>query len=149
MPTPLVVLLHGVGLDHTMWRPVGALRADEFEVLTPDLLGHGGNAPARDGIALADLAEAVAAALPAPAHLVGFSLGALVAQHLARYRPDLVLTLTSVSSVCRRTDAERTAVLGRLASAEADFPASVEASLQRWYDGTGVDRSLVDATRAT
>ncbi len=87
--------------------------------------------------------------LPRGAHLVGFSLGALVVQHLARYRPDLVASLTSVSSVCRRTEGERTAVLGRLAVAEADFPASVEASLQRWYDGTGTDPELVAETRAT
>ena len=51
--------------------------------------------------------------------------------------------------MCRRTEGERTAVLGRLAVAEADFPASVEASLQRWYDGTGIDPELVAETRAT
>jgi pimeloyl-ACP methyl ester carboxylesterase len=146
---PLVVLLHGVGLDHTMWRPVTALLHDEFEVLTPDLLGHGKNEPARDGVTLRELADDVAAALPGSAHLVGFSLGALVAQHLARHRPDLVASLTSVNSVCRRTESERTAVLGRLAVAEADFPASVEASLKRWYDGTGTDPELVAETRAT
>ena len=64
MAKPLVVLLHGVGLDHTMWRPVTALLQDEFEVLTPDLLGHGKNAPARDGVTLRDLADDVAAVLP-------------------------------------------------------------------------------------
>jgi pimeloyl-ACP methyl ester carboxylesterase len=147
--TPTVVLLHGVGLDHTMWAPVDALLRDEFEVLAPDLLGHGANRPAPQGTTLRDLADDVAAALPAGAHLVGFSLGALVAQHLARYRPELVASLTSVSSVCRRTDAERAAVLGRLATAEADFAASVEVSLQRWYEGTGTDPELVAATRAT
>ena len=59
MSKPLVVLLHGVGLDHSMWRPVRALLQDEFDVLTPDLLGHGGNAPAPDGTTLSDLADDV------------------------------------------------------------------------------------------
>lgn len=149
MSKPLVVLLHGVGLDHTMWQPVVALLENEFEVRTPDLLGHGTNRPAPTGTTLGDLADDVAAALPAGAHLVGFSLGALVAQHVARYRPELVASLTSVNSVCRRTEAERAAVLGRLATAGTDFAAGVEASLQRWYDGTGVDPALVDRTRAT
>ena len=49
MSKPTLVLLHGVGLDHTMWTPVTALLQDDFEVLTPDLLGHGGQAPAPDG----------------------------------------------------------------------------------------------------
>lgn len=149
MGKPLVVLLHGVGLDHTMWQPVVALLENEFEVRTPDLLGHGTNRPAPTGTTLGDLADDVAAALPAGAHLVGFSLGALVAQHVARYRPELVASLTSVNSVCRRTESERAAVLGRLATAGTDFAAGVEASLQRWYDGTGVDPALVDRTRAT
>jgi pimeloyl-ACP methyl ester carboxylesterase len=147
---PLVVLLHGVGLDRTMWRPVSALLQDEFEVLALDLVGHGANRAAPAGTTLRDLAEDVAAALPAGgAHVVGFSLGALVAQHLARHRPDLVATLTSVSSVCLRTESERTAVLGRLVAAEADFPGSVEASLERWYAGTDTDPALVEETRAT
>ena len=149
MSKPTLVLLHGVGLDHTMWTPVTTLLQDDFEVLAPDLLGHGGQPPAQDGITLGDLAEAVAGSVPSGSHLVGFSLGALVAQHLARHRPDLAATLTSVSSVCRRTDDERAAVLGRLAAAAADFPASVAASLQRWYAGTPADPDLVRRTEAT
>jgi (E)-2-((N-methylformamido)methylene)succinate hydrolase len=149
MAKPKLVLLHGVGLDHSMWTPVATLLHEDFEVLALDLPGHGGRGPAPDGITLGDLAEAVAGSVEPGSHFVGFSLGALVAQHLARYRPDLVATLTSVSSVCRRTDDERAAVLSRLATAAADFPASVAASLQRWYAGTRTDPELVRQTEAT
>lgn len=161
MDRPVIVLLHGVGLDHTMWQPVAGLLDDEFTVVTPDLLGHGTAAAAPPGTTLADLADAVeadidgavaaavAAGRPAGVHLVGFSLGALVAQHLARHRPGLVTSLTSVSSVCQRTPDERAAVLRRLAAAETDFAGSVEASLQRWYTGTDTDPDLVRQTRAT
>ena len=149
MSVPVVVLLHGVGLDHRMWGPVTALLRGEFTVLTPDLLGHGTSPPAPAGTTLSELAGHVAEVLPARAHLVGFSLGALVAQHLARYRPELVASVASVSSVCRRTADERAAVLGRLAAAEADFPGSVEASLERWYAGTDVAPDLVRETRDT
>ncbi|WP_395727072.1 alpha/beta fold hydrolase [Nakamurella sp.] len=147
MTKPTIVLLHGVGLDHTMWQPVTALLADRYRVLALDLPGHGTNPPAPAGVSLDDLADAVAPQVPAGAHLIGFSLGALIAQQLARYRPELVASLTSVNSVCRRTEPERAAVLARLAAAERDFPASVEASLHRWYDGTGVAPELVRATR--
>jgi pimeloyl-ACP methyl ester carboxylesterase len=149
MTKPTIVLLHGVGLDHTMWGPVSALLVDEFDVLAVDLPGHGINPPAPDGTTLGDLADTLAAVVPAGSHVVGFSLGALVAQYLARYRPDLVATLTSVSSVCRRTPAERSAVLGRLDAAKANFTGSVEASIHRWYDGTGVDQLVVEQTRKT
>ena len=149
MTRPTVVLLHGVGLDHTMWDPVVALLAGDVDVVTPDLPGHGARPPAPAGVTLADLADGVAADIPPGSHLVGFSLGALVAQHLALYRPALVATLTSVSSVCRRTAEERAAVLDRLRTAERDFAASAAASLRRWYDGTEVDPEQVRRTEAT
>lgn len=149
MTKPALVLLHGVGLDHTMWEPVVALLPADLHVTSPDLPGHGGRPPVPAGTSLADLAETVAEEIPPGSHLVGFSLGALVAQHLALHRRDLVATLTSVSSVCRRTPDERTAVLDRLRLAEKDFRASVAASLRRWYDGTDVDAERVRRTEAT
>ena len=144
-----MVLLHGVGLDHTMWEPAATLLADRYTLITPDLPGHGSRPPAGAGTTLADLAEGVAGEIPPGSHLVGFSLGALVAQYLALHRPELVATLTSVSSVCRRTDDERAAVLARLTTAEADFAASAAASLTRWYEGTQVGEDWVRRTRET
>lgn len=149
MSRPTVVLLHGVGLDHTMWEPVRELLADDFDVVAPDLPGHGSRPPAADGTTLSQLADGVVDDIPPGAHVVGFSLGALVAQHLAIHRPEVVGTLTSVSSVCRRTPAEREAVLRRLRTAEADFAASAAASLERWYAGTAVPEVWVRHTEAT
>jgi pimeloyl-ACP methyl ester carboxylesterase len=149
MTGPTMVLLHGVGLDHTMWEPATALLEDRFEVRALDLPGHGSRPPAPAGTTLADLAGDIVEQIPRGSHLVGFSLGALVAQHLAVHRPDLVATLTSVSSVCRRTPDERAAVLGRLRSAEDDFPASAAASVERWYAGTDVPEEWVRRTEAT
>jgi pimeloyl-ACP methyl ester carboxylesterase len=148
MPRPTLVLLHGVGLDHTVWDTVAALLADRFEVIAPDLPGHGDRPPAPAGVTLADLADGVAGVIPAGSHLVGFSLGALVAQHLAVYRPELVASLTSVASVCRRTPEERAHVLARLDTATSDIRASYAASLRRWYDGTSVAPDQVARTEA-
>lgn len=149
MCKPTVVLLHGVGLDHTMWEPTAALLSDRFTVITPDLPGHGSRPPVSDGVTLADLAAGVVGEIPAGSHLVGFSLGALVAQHVALHHPELVATLVSVSSVCERTAEERASVLDRLRTAEADFAASAAASLKRWYAGTDVGPALVARTEAT
>ncbi|GHI93082.1 alpha/beta fold hydrolase [Streptomyces olivaceus] len=146
---PTVVLLHGVGLDHTMWEPVTALLADRFTVLAPDLPGHGARPPVGGAVTLAELAAGVADRIPAGSHLVGFSLGALVAQHLALHRPELAATLTSVSSVCRRDARERASVEARLRNARTDYAASTAASLERWYTGTDVPRSVVERTGAT
>ena len=64
MTRPTLVLLHGVGLDHTMWDPVVALLAGDADVVTPDLPGHGARPPTPAGVTLADLADGVAAEVP-------------------------------------------------------------------------------------
>lgn len=132
-----VILLHGVGLDHTMWDRVAPGPAgDGHTVHTPDLPGHGSAPDAPAGTTLSDLAAPVAGALAGldrPSHLVGFSLGALVATRVALDQPDRVATLTLISGVARRTDRERAAVLGRLDCARADLPATFDAAVDRWF----------------
>jgi pimeloyl-ACP methyl ester carboxylesterase len=135
-----------------MWEPL----EEELKLLTDrpvlalDLPGHGGQAALTAPVSLGDLAQDVAERLPGRAHLVGFSLGALIAQHLALHQPDLVASLTSVSSVCRRTEMERTNVQARLEDARKDFRGSVEASIARWYpDGQGVSQDRIERTRTT
>lgn len=149
MAAPTLVLLHGVGLDHTVWDSVVDRLPRGIRIITPDLPGHGAQPPAAEGMTLAGLADIVAREIPAASHVVGFSLGALIGQHLAVYRPELVASLTSVSSVCRRTPTERAAVLDRLQTAIADFHGSVVASLSRWFDGTDVESGQIERTRAT
>lgn len=130
--TAHVVLLHGVGLDHTMWDGLRGLL--EHETVALDLPGHGAQPPLRAPQSLAELADDVLARLPEGAvHLVGFSLGALIAQHIARFHPERVITLTCVSSVCQRTPEEAAAVEARLETARADFAASAAASIDRWF----------------
>lgn len=38
---PAVLLLHGLGCDHTTWDPVIGRLAEHYTVIAPDLLGHG------------------------------------------------------------------------------------------------------------
>ena len=143
-----IALIHGVGLDGSMWGPLRQFLEPEFDIQIIELLGHGGREEPGDGVTLAELAGDVAGSLEPGTHVVGFSLGALVAQHLARYRPDLVATLASVASVCDRTAEEQAAVKSRLALAEANFPATVEASIGRWYPaGSQVEPEVIESTR--
>jgi len=147
MTTPSVVFLHGVGLDHTMWEPVVEALEGRCTVVTPDLPGHGAKPAVPTGTTLANLAEGVLGEIPPGSHVVGFSLGALVAQHLAVHHAHLVATLICVSAVCQRTADEQRSVLARLRAAQTDFVASAEASLARWYDGADVEDRWVQRTK--
>src|SRR5687767_6521949 len=44
---PAVLLLHGLGCDHTTWEPVIDALAKHYTVIAPDLLGHGMSAKPR------------------------------------------------------------------------------------------------------
>lgn len=127
-----LVLLHGVGLDHRMWDRCVPKLARNHQVRTPDLPGHGRAAPLPRNATLDDLAVTVAGDLPGPVHLIGFSLGALVAQQIALRVPDAIRSLVLVSSVAQRSPEQTAAVRSRLRAAEQDFPATAEAALQRW-----------------
>ncbi|WP_246113339.1 alpha/beta fold hydrolase [Streptomyces montanus] len=134
---PDVVLLHGVGLDHRMWqRCVPELPAGH-RVIWVDLRGHGASPPADPGTSLGDLADDVAEVLDHISahrvHLVGFSLGALVAAHLAAHHPSRIATLSLVSSVAPRTPQERAAVVRRLEAARTDPAVTADGAVERWF----------------
>jgi pimeloyl-ACP methyl ester carboxylesterase len=86
---PPLVLLSGIGMDGSAWRPVLDRLTPERDVWAVDLPGFGGSAAIEDGPcgidALADSAEAFIAAsrLERP-HVAGNSLGGVVALELAR-----------------------------------------------------------------
>ncbi|MEV4897393.1 alpha/beta fold hydrolase [Nonomuraea sp. NPDC055795] len=87
---PLMVLLHGRTANHNDWNGIIQHFARRYHVLAPDLRGHGGSAYP-GGYALPDMADDVAALLDGRgAVIVGHSLGAMVAFHLAMRRPELV-----------------------------------------------------------
>ncbi len=135
---PDVVLLHGVGLDHAMWDRLVPALAEDHRVTTVDLRGHGASGPATPGTSLGDLAgdvlEVVDTVGARRVHLVGFSLGALVAAHLAAHHQDRVATLSLVSSVAQRTPREQEAVRLRLQAAQTDLDRTVDAAVERWFD---------------
>jgi pimeloyl-ACP methyl ester carboxylesterase len=144
---PVLVLLHGVGLDHTVWDRVAPLLEATYDVRCPDLPGHGAGVRVPSDVNLRGLTDLVSPDVPDGAHVVGFSLGSLIAQDLAARRTGRVASLVCVSSVCRRTPEEREAVLSRLSAARSDHAGSVAASIDRWYAGTDVPAGTVERTR--
>ncbi|KRC73016.1 3-oxoadipate enol-lactonase [Achromobacter sp. Root83] len=133
-----LVLLHGVGLDHTLWDDLAPLLEPDFDVLRYDLLGHGA-APALRGTAdiqdfIAQLDEELDGAGWRGANLLGYSMGGLVAGAYAAARPERVKRLVLLNTVFRRTDEEAAAVRARLASAATqDTQAAAKVSLARWF----------------
>lgn len=93
----LVVCLHSSAGSSAQWRGLAQALAERWQVLSPDLHGHGRSPawPAGAGDTLHTDAAAVAAlAGPGRMHLVGHSYGAAVALQIALRHPERVRSLT-------------------------------------------------------
>jgi pimeloyl-ACP methyl ester carboxylesterase len=94
---PAIVFVHGAALDHSVWHYQARYLAHHgFGVLAVDLPGHG-RSPGAVRTTVAELADWIAAFIAAAcvekAHLVGHSLGALVALDVALRHPGQVAKL--------------------------------------------------------
>lgn len=92
-----MILIHSLPNDHSVWLYQIAHFATWFRVVAVDLPGLGRSPRAQPGLTMADLADACWEALdeitPDPAVVVGLSIGAGIAKHMAVLRPDRVSAL--------------------------------------------------------
>jgi pimeloyl-ACP methyl ester carboxylesterase len=135
---PSVVLIHGVGMDLEMWEAVVGRMRQGRRVLSYDMLGHGGSAKPPGPYRLADFVAQLAALIRslrlARFDLVGFSMGAMVAQAFAVANPQAVGRLVLLNGVYSRSPSESTAVRARVNEVlNGDYVASIAAALERWF----------------
>lgn len=79
---PQVVLLHGFTHTGASWKGVRAALGDHWQVVAPDVRGHG-SASDRRPVSLDGVLEDVRAAAPEDYVLAGYSMGGRLALHLA------------------------------------------------------------------
>ena len=99
---PLLVLIHGITSSAASWEPVLPALAEHFEILAPDLLGHGqSDKPAGDyslGAHACLVRDLMLALEYGSGTVAGHSLGGGIAMQLAYQFPDLMDRLVLVSS---------------------------------------------------
>ncbi|WP_123246573.1 pimeloyl-ACP methyl ester esterase BioH [Aeromonas dhakensis] len=96
---PDLVLLHGWGMNGAVWHGIVPALAARYRVHLVDLPGFGNSPLAGEAeYSLPWLAEQVAAILPDKCHLLGWSLGGLVASQLALNHPERLHSVITVAS---------------------------------------------------
>ncbi|MFL9999799.1 alpha/beta hydrolase [Paraburkholderia dipogonis] len=147
-----VVLIHGVGMNQTVWSPqIEALTAS-YQVVVYDMLGHGDSALPTAAPTLDEYASQLKALLDTMrierAHVVGHSMGALVALEFALRHPQRTLSVVALNAVYDRTPAQREAVMTRAATlGDVPLDTGVDATLSRWF-GDPVPGHLTQAAQA-
>lgn len=145
---PALVMLHGVGLRSEAWSPLIECLRDEFSILAPDLPGHG-DSQSLDGhnLSLGDYSDVIAAYLrrvETPVHLVGHSMGAMIALDIAIKFPNLVKSVCALNAIFRRSASALKAVQDRVASLKNITPDTLNTTLtlERWFGKNPVGNNL-------
>ena len=130
-----IVFIHGVGLTKDIWEPQINFFKD-YNTLTYDLLGHGKTPLKKSKISFNDFSRQLIKLIDElnlkKIHLVGFSLGALIARHFASEHNDKLSSLILLGSIYKRTEEQKRVVKNRFEVAKMNRPASKHAALRRW-----------------
>jgi len=130
-----IVFIHGVGLTKEIWDPQINFFKD-YNTLTYDLLGHGKTPLKKSKVSFEDFSKQLVKLINElnfnKIHLVGFSLGALIARHFASEHSDKLSSLIIHGSIYKRTEEQKRVVKNRFEVAKIDKPASKQTALRRW-----------------
>ena len=153
-----VYLIHGWGANRHVFDDLMPRLPAEWAVCAPDLPGHG-DAPFVRPFDIAAAADGIAAQIDAPADILGWSLGGLVALYLAARHPGKVRSLCLTASFARLTADEdypeglAAPALGKMVGAfRTDYAKHIKQFLQlqllHTHDADGIiGRILPDLAR--
>ena len=114
---PPIVLIHGYSTSMHWWRRNVTSLSRSHRVIRVDMLGHGGSEKPRSGYSMENQARLVALVLKkkriSGAHVIGHSMGGLVATALAERQENLVAKITLIDSHAEDSDVS-VPFLGRL-----------------------------------
>ena len=106
-----IIFIHGVGLAKEIWEPqINSFK--EYNTLSYDLLGHGKTPLKKSKITFEDFSMQLLRLINElnldKIHLIGFSLGALIARHFASKHSDKLSSLIIHGSIYKRSEDQNT-----------------------------------------
>ena len=133
-----ITLIHGVGSNLKSWDHVVQRLKGNFTVLRMDLRGQGQSKGITDDCTLENFVDDVLEAMDnagfGKSHLIGFSLGGMIAQLFALTHPERINRLALISSVAGRNPEEKKRLADRAKTIrEEGIGAVIGASDKRWF----------------
>ena len=129
-----IVLIHGVGLNHTIWEP--QINYFDNTVLAYDILGHGKTSLSKNIVSFDDFSDQLLNLINElkfeKIHLIGFSIGSLIARNFAAKHNNRLKTLTLFCSVFKRSKEQQQIVNDRFELSKKSRTLSKQA-LKRWF----------------
>jgi pimeloyl-ACP methyl ester carboxylesterase len=130
-----IVFVHGVGLTYEIWQPQLDFFKD-YSNLSYDILGHGKSSLTKQNISFDDfshqLIELINELKIEKIHLVGFSIGSLIARNFATRYGNRLRSLILLGSIYKRSEQQQKIVNERFNQAKKELKLSRQA-LKRWF----------------
>jgi pimeloyl-ACP methyl ester carboxylesterase len=130
-----IVFIHGVGLTYEIWQP----QLDFFKNysnVSYDILGHGKSSLTKKNISFDDFSDQLIELINElkidKIHLVGFSIGSLIARNFATKYNDRLQSLILLGSIYKRSEQQQEIVNQRFEQAKKELKLSRQA-LKRWF----------------
>lgn len=134
---PVVVLVHGLGLNRGMWNAFTGALSERYRVLAYDLFGHGGSAPPPGAVSLSMFSSQLRALLEAlgveRCAVAGFSLGGMINRRFAMDFPESAAALAVFNSPHKRSAQEQKLVERRAARTAKNMAAALDETMARWF----------------
>ena len=131
-----IVFIHGVGLTKEIWIPQIEFFKDH-NILTYDLLGHGKTPLEKTQLNFDDFTKQLLNLIKeleiSKIHLVGFSIGALIARHFASIHGDKLNSLILHGSIYKRSKEQKRVVQNRFELIKTSRPTSQDRAVRRWF----------------
>ena len=137
-----IVFIHGVGLNHKIWEP--QINVFENTFLAYDILGHGKTPLDKENLSFDDFSNQLINLIDElnirRIHLVGFSIGSLIARNFASKYSDRLESLILLCSIFRRTEKQQQIVKDRFELAKKSKSLSKQA-LKRWFTDEYIEKN--------
>ena len=138
-----MVFIHGVGLTHEIWQPQLDFFKD-YSNLSYDILGHGKSSLKKEKISFDDFSDQLIELLNElkidKIHLIGFSIGSLIARNFATKFNDRLKSLILLGSIYKRSEEQQKIVNSRFDQAKKELKLSKQA-LKRWFTDEYLDKN--------
>ena len=138
-----LVFIHGVGLTHEIWEP----QLDYFKdnsIVSYDILGHGKTPLNKSNISFDDFSEQLINLIDElkfdKIHLIGFSIGSLIARNFAVKYNDRLKSLMLLGSIYKRSEEQQKIVNDRFRLVKKHLKLSKQA-LKRWFSDKYLEKN--------
>ena len=138
-----IVFIHGVGLTNEIWEPQLEF-FKKYSTISYDILGHGKSKLEKKDISFDDFSNQLIDLIDElkinKIHLVGFSIGSLIARNFATKFNNRLKSLILLGSIYKRTEQQQKIVSDRYEQAKQELKLSKQA-LKRWFSDKYLEKN--------